>query len=131
MQTIHTVCYINASVRTLLYKIRRLFHSCFISHACSSLTCIVEFLNSSVISVTISIYIRSMLIKDGKTITCCQIDIFIIYIYPIGMLLATAYLISTIIVYPETVLSLTYINVIVITDTYVLSVYRIDCTCFE
>ena len=48
-----------------------------------------------------------------------------------GDFLATTYLVAAIIIYSETVLSLTYIYIIVVADTYVLSVYWIDCTCFE
>ena len=59
------------------------------------------------------------------------VDEVIVYIYPIGMLLTTTYLITLIIVYAETILSLTNIDVIVITDTYILSVYRVDSTYFE
>ena len=88
----------------------------------------MELLDCTIIFFSFSILISCMLIKNSKTITGSQIDKAIIYIYTIGMFLTTANLIATIIIYAKSILSLTYIDVIIVTDTYILSVHRINST---
>ena len=58
LQAIHTVCHVNTSIRSFLHKVCRLFYCCFISNICRTSTSILELLDGTVISITISTYIR-------------------------------------------------------------------------
>ena len=128
LQTIHTVSYIDATVRTLLDKVGRMLDVHFIGYIGCALAGVVEFLDSLIVRDSIYIGISRMLVQDNQAVASSQIDEIIIYIYPIGALLGTTHAVSTVIIYYKSVLSFTYIDVFIVADTYVLAIYRIDFT---